>query len=37
MRDFSATINKPGYKDREISVSIADGERSVLKVELEKA
>jgi hypothetical protein len=33
---YRVTVNKPGYKDKEVSVSITDGERSVLKVELEK-
>ena len=33
---YRVMVNKPGYKDKETSVSIADGERSFLKVELEK-
>jgi hypothetical protein len=33
---YRVSVRKPGYKEKEVSVSIADGERSVLKVELEK-
>lgn len=34
---YKVTVRKPGYKEKEVMVSIADGERSDLKVELEKA
>jgi hypothetical protein len=34
---YRVTVSKPGYKMREVNVSIAEGERSELKVELEKA
>jgi len=34
---YRVIVRKPGYKEKEVSVSIADGERSDLKVELEKA
>jgi hypothetical protein len=34
---YKVLVQKPGYKDKEVSVSISDGERSQLKVELEKA
>jgi uncharacterized membrane protein len=34
---YKVVVNKPGYKDKEVSVSVADGERSELSVELEKA
>jgi hypothetical protein len=34
---YKVSISKPGYKEKEVSVSVADGERSVLKVELERA
>ncbi len=34
---YKVMVQKPGYKDKEASVSISDGERSDLKVELEKA
>ena len=34
---YKVLVNKPGYKEKEVSVSISDGERSNLKVELEKA
>lgn len=34
---YKVLIQKPGYKDKEVSVSISDGERSELKVELERA
>jgi hypothetical protein len=33
---YNVIVNKPGYKEKEVSVSVSDGERSVLKVELEK-
>jgi hypothetical protein len=31
---YRVSVSKPGYKEKEITVSIADGERTVLKVEL---
>jgi hypothetical protein len=34
---YKVLVHKPGYKDKEVSVSISDGERSDIKVELEKA
>jgi hypothetical protein len=34
---YKVVVNKPGYKEKEVSVSVADGERSELNVELEKA
>jgi hypothetical protein len=34
---YRVIVNKPGYKEKEVTVSIADGERSDLNVELEKA
>ena len=34
---YKVAINKPGYKVKEVTVSISGGERSDLKVELEKA
>lgn len=34
---YKVLVQKPGYKEKEVSVSISDGERSDLKVELEKA
>ncbi|MGA2408256.1 MAG: carboxypeptidase-like regulatory domain-containing protein [Bacteroidales bacterium] len=34
---YSVVVSKPGYKEKEVTVSIADGERSDLNVELEKA
>jgi hypothetical protein len=34
---YKVVVNKPGYKEKEVSVSVADGERSELTVELEKA
>ena len=34
---YHVVVSKPGYKDKEATVSVADGERSVLVVELEKA
>ena len=34
---YLVIVHKPGYKEKEVSVSIADGERSDLKVEMEKA
>ena len=33
---YKVIVSKPGYKDKEASVSISDGERSELSVELEK-
>lgn len=33
---YKVVVSKPGYKDKEVSVSVADGERSELNVELEK-
>lgn len=34
---YTVIVKKPGYKEQEISVSVPDGERTELKVELEKA
>jgi len=34
---YKVVVGKPGYKEKEVSVSVADGERSELNVELEKA
>ena len=34
---YRVLVSKPGYKEKEVTVSVANGERSVLKVELEKA
>ena len=34
---YRVSVRKPGYKEKEVTVSIADGERSELNVELEKA
>ena len=34
---YRVIVRKPGYKEKEVLVSVADGERSVLNVELEKA
>ena len=34
---YKVEVSKQGYKKKEVSVSIADGERSMLNVELEKA
>jgi len=34
---YDVVISKPGYKDKAVTVSITDGERSDLNVELEKA
>jgi hypothetical protein len=34
---YKVVVSKPGYKEKEAVVSIADGERSELTVELEKA
>jgi uncharacterized membrane protein len=34
---YDVVISKPGYKDKAVTVSITDGERSELNVELEKA
>jgi len=33
---YKVIVKKPGYKEQEISVSVVDGERTELKVELEK-
>lgn len=33
---YKVLVQKPGYKNKEVAVSISDGERSVLAVELEK-
>jgi hypothetical protein len=33
---YSVLLSKPGYKDKEVTVSIADNEMSELKVEIEK-
>lgn len=34
---YKVVVRKPGYKEKEVTVSVADGERSELVVELEKA
>jgi Carboxypeptidase regulatory-like domain len=34
---YKVVVSKPGYKDKAVTVSITDGERSDLNVELEKA
>jgi uncharacterized membrane protein len=34
---YKVVVKKPGYKVKEVTVSISGGERSDLKVELEKA
>lgn len=34
---YKVLVQKPGYKDKEVSVNISDGERSDLNVVLEKA
>jgi uncharacterized membrane protein len=34
---YKVVVSKPGYKDKEVTVSVADDERSELNVELEKA
>jgi hypothetical protein len=34
---YQVTVRKPGYKQKEVSVIVAEGERSELVVELEKA
>jgi hypothetical protein len=34
---YKVLVQKPGYKDKEVTVSISDGERSELNVVLEKA
>ena len=34
--NYRVTVRKPGYKEKEVTVSIADGERSELNVEMEK-
>jgi len=34
---YNVSVKKPGYKERELSVSVSDGERSDLKIALEKA
>ena len=33
---YRVSVRKPGYKEKEVTVSIADGERSELTVEIEK-
>jgi hypothetical protein len=33
---YNVKINKKGYKDKEVTVTVTEGERTVLKVELEK-
>jgi uncharacterized membrane protein len=33
---YKVVVSKPGYKEKEVTVSVADGERSDLKVEMEK-
>ncbi|MEI6050615.1 MAG: carboxypeptidase-like regulatory domain-containing protein [Bacteroidota bacterium] len=33
---YRLSVSKPGYKEKEVTVSVANGERSALKVELEK-
>ena len=33
---YKVSVQKPGYKDKEVTISISDGERSHLKVELER-
>jgi hypothetical protein len=35
--NYKVSVNKPGYKAKEVSLSVAAGERSKLTVELEKA
>jgi hypothetical protein len=35
--DYNVLIRKPGYKDKQISVSVAPGERCDINVEIEKA
>jgi Carboxypeptidase regulatory-like domain len=35
--NYKVTVSKPGYKDKEVSIIVVDGERSELAVELEKA
>ena len=34
---YRVIVRKPGYKEKEVTVSVADGERSLLVVELERA
>jgi uncharacterized membrane protein len=34
---YRVIVRKPGYKEKEVTVSVADGERSELLVEMEKA
>jgi uncharacterized membrane protein len=34
---YKVLVSKPGYKEKEATVSVSDGERSELNVELEKA
>jgi len=34
---YKVVVSKPGYKEKEVIVSVSNGERSELKVELEKA
>jgi uncharacterized membrane protein len=36
-KSYLIDVKKPGYREQEISVSVPDGERTELKVELEKA
>jgi len=36
-RVYQVVINKPGYIEKEVTVSVADDERSEINVELEKA
>jgi len=36
-RVYQVVINKQGYKEKEVTVSVAVGERSELILELEKA
>jgi Carboxypeptidase regulatory-like domain len=35
--NYNVSVSKPGYKDKEVTVIVVDGERSDLAVELEKA
>jgi hypothetical protein len=35
--NYQVLVSKPGYKDKEVTVSVADGEKSELVVEMEKA
>jgi uncharacterized membrane protein len=34
---YKVLVSKPGYKEKEATVSVSDSERSELTVELEKA